>query len=441
MAAFHREFPQNFPALGRWRQFVAAGVFALGEISGVKEVVITTGGNLFGRAKSEIAELGSRTKARYLLEPCRRNTAPAVAAACQYLERLYDGEAIIFASPTDQLVTATKRFLAAADRAVERAAAGHLVVLGITPTHPDESYGYIEVADEKVVGFTEKPDSERAAEMVEKGNYLWNCGIYCSKVETLLGEFAAHAPRIAEIASRAVPMKPLSESLALNEEDFAEMPDISLDYAIAQESKKLVVVATEGKGWEDVGSWKSLGGLKNKDGDGNRMDHGTMAVDCHDCIIHGENVAALGVKDLIIAADNQRVLVAAKPRAGEIRQFAEMDKMAPRREYRPWGYFETVDRGEGFRVKRIGVSPGGMLSLQAHQHRSEHWVVVNGIATVTKGEEVFSLKSGERTFIPRRCKHRLANRHEQLLLLVEVQMGDYLGEDDITRHEDAYGRK
>ncbi len=427
--------PKIFLKLGDEQSLLARTFLRLSELN-PREFLLTASARTIWRIKAEIDELKGGKKARYLIEPHRRNTAPAAAVAVEYLRRRFTDDAVAFFAPADHLIDDTEAFRDAAEEAIKKAAEGRLVILGAKPSSPHEGYGYIETAEGggEVAAFVEKPGRRKAERLLRTGKYLWNCGIYCGSLKTMAAEFAAHGAEMAALAKRALPTaqnEAKGPALRLDEASFAEMPNISLDYAIAEKSDKLWVVGTD-MGWEDIGSWQAVGKFAAE-----------TTEDAKNCVIYGDNITTLGVKDLIIAAANGNILVADKKQSGRTDSIAGRGENArePEVEYRPWGYFRVLDEGRGFKVKRIRVSPGGVLSLQSHRSRSEHWVVVSGVAEVERNRETIKLKTGESVFLPKGCRHRLANRSSRPLEIIEVQNGDYLGEDDITRYEDIYGRK
>jgi mannose-1-phosphate guanylyltransferase / mannose-6-phosphate isomerase len=389
-----------------------------------------------------------------LVEPVGRNTAPAVAAAalCQ-AER--DPDALLLIMPADHVICDEAAFRAAVDAGEEAARAGRIVLFGVKPAHPATSYGYIRVGEPvagaacAVAAFVEKPPAERAESYLASGDYLWNGGIFLASARLLIAEFERHAPAVLAAARAALVHGERDlDFLRLGAEAFARAPSISLDHAVMEKTDKAAVVALH-CGWSDIGSWSALWDVNGKDADGNALVGHVAAEGASGCYLRGEGplVAALGVKDLIVVATEDVVLVAPKNRDQEIKGMVERLKregraaaITSRRVHRPWGFYESIQEGHRYQVKRITVHPGAKLSLQKHLHRAEHWVVVNGTAVVTRDNEEILLRENESVYLPLGAVHRLANPGKLPLNLIEVQSGAYLGEDDIVRIEDVYQR-
>ena len=398
--------------------------------------------------KEQVEALGAEPL--ILLEPEGRNTAPAAAlAACWAREAGRDPVMIV--SPSDHLITKEEAFLEVLERhAVPLAAEGALVVLGMEPKGPETGFGYIKKGEGfKAERFTEKPDLETAEAYLREGGYYWNAGIFVMAASAYLQELARLAPDILEPVERAVRgARRDGPFLRVEPEAFLEARSESIDYAVMERSNKVMVVPAE-IGWSDVGSWKALWEEGEKDACGNVVSGDAVLVDAEGSLVHssGRVVGAVGVKDLIIVETKDAVLVAHRERAQDVKAVVERLKREGREEalihprvYRPWGHYETIDRAERFQVKRITVKPGASLSLQMHHHRAEHWIVVKGTARIVKGDEEILLTENESTYIPVGEKHRLENPGKIPLELIEVQSGSYLGEDDIVRFEDEFGR-
>lgn len=397
--------------------------------------------------------------AAVLLEPVGRNTAPAIAAAAlTALARGGPGEdPILLVLPADHVVRDEGRFAGAVRAAVLEAAAGHLVTFGVTPAYPETGYGYIKAAaatgvsddGRKVERFVEKPDAARAAGYLEEGGYYWNSGMFVFPASKYLRELDVHAPAVRDAVARAH-REAVEEAafLRLEARSFSRSPAVSVDYAVMEHTSDAVMVPLEAD-WSDVGTWAALAALGPKDGAGNVTRGDALLERVDDSYVHAGDrlVAAVGVSGLVIVDTADAVLVARKDAVGEtgkvaaaLRSAGREEHRAHRKVHRPWGGFHDVLVGSGFKVKHIVVRPGQALSLQSHEHRSEHWTVVRGTARVTRGEETFVLSENQSTYIPQGAKHRLANPGAVPLEVVEVQCGDYLEEDDIVRYEDAYGR-
>lgn len=392
-----------------------------------------------------------------VLEPLARNTAPAVAAAAALLSA-DDPDALMLVLPSDHTIDDTAMFRGAIKTAADAARDGALVTFGIKPLRPETGYGYIAGGDRlgtregcfAVRSFVEKPDRATAEGYLSAGGYYWNSGMFLFSARAFLDECENFEPAIATAAAEAVTAATGDlDFLRLDEAAFAKSPSKSIDYAVMEHTDKAAVVPAD-IGWNDVGSWASLWEIGKKDAGGNVLQGDAIAVDTKNTLItssDGPLVAALGVEDLVIVATTDAVLVVPRDRAEDVKSIIDRLKSEKRSEatthprvYRPWGFYQTVHEGERFQVKRITVNAGASLSLQRHHHRAEHWVVVNGVAEVTKDEEIFVLHENESVYLPPLAMHRLSNPGKVPLNLIEVQSGSYLGEDDIERVEDIYGR-
>ena len=397
-----------------------------------------------------------------ILEPVGRNTAPAVAVAALHATR--NGEDPILAiMPSDHVIRDVTAFNGAMETGVQLAQKGFLVTFGIVPDRPETGYGYIkrhaEMLEETggsdlpcaypVEKFVEKPDQSTAQGFLESGHYTWNSGMFLFKSSVILREMESHCPDILESCRQAVLGTHVDlDFTRLDEKAFSGCRSESIDYAVMEKTDRAVVIPLDA-GWSDVGSWHALWQLGLPDGDGNVLRGDAIVHDCQDTLVHssGRLVAAVGVKNLVVVETPDAVLVADRDQAQRVKEIAEQLKTQKRPEYyghvkvhRPWGSYQTVDIEDRFQVKRISVKPGAVLSLQKHHHRAEHWVVVKGTAKVTRGDEVIMLTENQSTYIPLGTKHRLENPGIIPLELIEVQSGSYLGEDDIVRFEDHYGR-
>jgi len=389
-----------------------------------------------------------------LLEPLARNTAPALAIAALHAQRR-NPEALLLVLPADHVIPQPDAFCAAVAAAQALAHEGRLVTFGIVPVSAETGYGYIRRGEalgsaHAIDRFVEKPDAATAQAYVDSGEYLWNSGMFLLRADVFLEELTSLAPDILAACTAAlVGAQADLDFLRLAYEAFAANPSISVDYAVMEKTTRGVVVALD-CGWSDVGAWSALWEAGTPDGAGNVTRGDVMLQDCRDSYVHSEHrlVAAIGVSNLVIVETADAVLVAPRDNAQAVKDVVEALKRAGRSEatlhrrvYRPWGSYETLIEGPRFQVKRIVVNPGAKLSLQMHHHRAEHWVVVQGTAEVTCGERVFMLGEDESTYIPLGQRHRLANPGRIPLELMEIQSGTYLGEDDIVRFEDIYGRQ
>ena len=392
-----------------------------------------------------------------VLEPLGRNTAPAVTIAALILQR-EDPDATMVLLPSDHVVGDHAAFAAAADRAAHAASGGQLVTFGITPRHPETGYGYIRQGAAlafhdgafSVSAFVEKPDLPTAEGYLQSGDYLWNSGMFVLPAQVYIDEIERLAPEILTQCRLALEKSFRDlDFVRLDEPAFAACPSDSIDYAVMEHTDKAAVVPAD-MGWNDVGAWPALWDIAEKDGDGNVCGGDVLLRSVSNCYIRAEDdrlIAAIGLEDMIVVSTDDALMISPKARAGEVKDLVDSLKSANRSEavhnrrvYRPWGNYKDIDEAERFRVKRIIVKPGGILSLQKHKHRSEHWVVVKGTATVTCGEEETTLRENQSVYIPKGVVHRLANKESEPLHIIEVQVGSYVGEDDIIRIEDTYGR-
>jgi mannose-1-phosphate guanylyltransferase/mannose-6-phosphate isomerase len=403
----------------------------------------------------QLREVGV-TNARIVLEPVGRNSAPAIAAAAVLVAE-DDPDAMLWMMAADASITDTDALLAALKVGAVAARAGKIVTFGSRPTAPETGYGYIEIGAElanapgvhAVARFVEKPDAEAAARLSTSGKHLWNSGMFLFTAATLLREMEAHAPEVMPPVRGAVATRRADlDFIRLADKAFRACPSISLDYAVAERTKEAAVVPAD-LGWSDVGSWSALWELGRKDASGNVAIGDVVLEACTDCYVRADGMltAVVGLEDAIVVVTDDVALVMHRDHAQDVKTVVERLKAAGRqqavahnRTYRPWGFYESLITGDRFQVKRIVVTPGGKLSLQSHFHRAEHWVVVNGTARVTRDNETLILRENESVYLPLGCNHRLENPGRIPLTLIEVQSGAYLGEDDIVRVEDTYGR-
>jgi mannose-1-phosphate guanylyltransferase/mannose-6-phosphate isomerase len=394
------------------------------------------------------------TPSGILLEPIGRNTAPAVALAALKAQDM-DADATLVVAPADHVIRDARVFQAAAGVAVDLAAGGKLVTFGIVAHAPETGYGYIRRGDGAgpaypVAQFIEKPTLDVALQFVESGDYYWNSGMFVFKAARYLAELGRFAPDILEATSAAYrAAKTDLDFVRIDAAEFAKCRSESIDYAVMEKTVDALVLPLDA-GWSDVGSWSSLFDALQPDEEGNVLQGDVLVHDTHDCYVHSTHrlVTAVGMDDHIIVETKDAILVAPKERVQDVKELVAMIKKSGRSEsalhrevFRPWGSYDSIDNGERFQVKRLSVKPGGVLSLQMHHHRAEHWIVVQGTARITCAEKVFLLSENESTFIPIGAAHRIENPGKVPLHIVEVQSGSYLGEDDIVRYEDNYGRQ
>lgn len=400
-------------------------------------------------------------RAQFLLEPEGRNTAPAIAAAASVLAKEYGEDTVMVVMAADHLIQDLASFKRTTEHAVRLARQGHLVTYGIRPAAPETGFGYIESGDLldeeggcKVARFVEKPDLATAKAYIDSGRFLWNSGMFCFSVGSILRELGAHEPTIVPLVEQCLEQSASTDSGGVRLQElhsalFAELPDISIDYAVMERSSAVAMVPASFD-WSDIGSWNALSRLLPEDAEHNRVQGEAILVDTRNTFVLGESrlVATVGVDDLIVVDTADALLVARADRAQEVRQVAKQLKLQNHDAYRlhrtvarPWGTYTVLEEGPHFKIKRIVVKPGASLSLQMHHHRSEHWIVVRGMAKVINGgDEPLMINTNESTFIPAGHKHRLENPGVIDLIMIEVQSGEYLGEDDIVRFDDKYGR-
>ncbi|NHO52758.1 mannose-1-phosphate guanylyltransferase/mannose-6-phosphate isomerase [Acetobacter estunensis] len=393
---------------------------------------------------------------KILLEPIGRNSAPAIAAAALIVAQT-DPSAVLWLMAADAAITKPEALGEAMQAAVAGAEAGKVVTFGMKPTRPETGYGYIEVGATvpgvagvcAVKAFREKPDAQQAEDFLKTGGYLWNSGMFVFRADTLIREMEEHAPDVIESVRAAVTARKSDLFFErLGSEEFRKVPDISIDYAVAERSHNVVVVPVD-LGWSDVGSWDALWDISAKDGEGNVEVGDVLIEDCHNSYVRSEKylTAVAGLDDVVVVTTDDAVLVTHRDRAQDVKKVVERLKAHKRPEaathnrcYRPWGFYESLIQNDRFQVKRIVVQPGQKLSLQKHFHRAEHWVVVGGVALVTRDDDKVLVRENESIYLPQGCVHRMENPGKIPLTLIEVQTGAYLGEDDIVRLEDTYNR-
>lgn len=383
-------------------------------------------------------------RADILLEPCSRNTAAAIAAAACWLEKQGRAADVMFALPSDHMIQDDEAWLASMRLAAEKAGEGCIALLGMTPDEPSPHYGYIECDDRgDVKRFVEKPDAATAEQFLRSGDFLWNSGMFIAHPHTLLAELQRHAPALHRQAQRAVAAATRDlDFVRLDAAAYAEMPDLPFDIAVMEKTRRAAVVPAS-CGWSDAGTWEALYRLLPKDAHHNATVGDVTIEDSHHCHIRATTrpVAVKGLRHVMIVDEPHALLVT--ERGGDLRALVKKMEACSlsTRTYRPWGYYECLNRGDRYLVKRLLVNPRQSLSLQLHHHRSEHWVVLRGTAQVTCGNEDFVLHAGQSAFVPTKAVHRLANAEDVPLELIEVQMGDLLSEEDILRlqeiHEEA----
>jgi len=448
-----RLLPKQFLPLVTEKTLLQDTVLRTRGLAGCGAPVVVTNAEHRFLAADQLAEISMAPRA-LLLEPVGRNTAPAVAAAALLVLRDAP-DAVLLVQPADHLIGHEAAFHAAVVEAVAAAREGHLVTFGVPPTEPATGYGYIEAGDAlagnafRIRRFVEKPTLEKARAFLAQGGFYWNSGMFVFRAQRFVEELGQLRPEILAAVRSALEKSTRDlDFLRLDTEAFAACPAVSVDYAVMERTGAGAMVRAAMR-WSDVGSWSSLWEAAARDAAGNALRGDVAVRDASGCYVHAgsRHVSLLGAQDLVVVETTDAVLVAARNRAQEVKEVVEQLDLEKRTEHvshsrvhRPWGYYESVDAGPNFQVKRLMVKPGHKLSLQSHRQRAEHWVVVSGTARVTRGDEVFDLPSNRSTFIPIGTKHRLENAGSEPLLIVEVQSGTYLGEDDIVRYEDSYNR-
>ncbi len=443
--------PKQFLALDGERSMLQATWQRIAGMPGVAAPLVVTNEAHRFMVAEQLRQVDCVPQA-IVLEPAGRNTAPAIAAAAMQA-RADGGDPLLLVLPSDHVVTDGEAFRTAVREAVSAAAAGGLLTFGIVPTAPETGYGYIRLGPGQgvraVEEFVEKPDADTARRYLESGDYVWNSGMFLMRASRYLDELAQHRPDILEACQRAFAGAARdADFLRLDRGAFETCPSDSIDYAVMEKTGAARVLPID-VGWNDVGSWAALWEVASHDAAGNAHHGDVVALDCRNTYAWGDRrlVAMIGLDDMVVVDTDDALLVARKDQVQRVRDIVARLKQEHRGEaalhrkvYRPWGAYDSIDMAERFQVKRITVKPGGQLSLQMHHHRAEHWVVVSGTARVTRGDEVFLLGENESTFIPMGTRHRLENPGKLPLELIEVQSGSYLGEDDIVRFDDVYGR-
>lgn len=438
-------FPKQFLNLNGDRSLLAQTIERFLSLVNPSDMVIVTGQDYVHHVKTELA-VAKATEAHILLEPVARNTAPAIALAARYcIEELGCGlDEVMVVTPSDHVIRSADVFAANVRQAAETAKLDKVVTLGVAADGPETGYGYIQAGKPfgsgfVVESFREKPDRETAEAYLAKGGYYWNSGMFAFTIDRFMTELKEHQPDIYTLADNGL------DEMVRN---FAEMPDISLDYAVAEKSRQGVMVPLTAK-WSDIGSWDAIYDVLGKDADGNAVKGDCMLIDCANTLMLGNSrlIAGIGLRDLLVVETDDVILVAQKGESQNVKDLVCKLKASGRGEadehttiYRPWGLYTVLGSGPGYKMKKIVVHPGQVLSLQMHYHRSEHWIVIGGTAKVTIGDTESMVHENEGVFVAQTTKHRIENPGRLPLEIIEVQNGSYLGEDDIVRFEDKYGR-
>jgi mannose-1-phosphate guanylyltransferase/mannose-6-phosphate isomerase len=419
-------------------------------LPGVEQVLTVTNRELFFKTEDEFREVNkTRCATSFILEPFGRNTAAAVAAAALRVAQAHGPDSVMLVLAADHLITDQAAFAAAVQQAEEIAKQGKIVTFGIRPETPETGYGYIEADGNTVVRFVEKPSLDKAREYLDSGRFLWNSGMFCFTAQAILREFKLHAPDILAATEACLVQSRVAEASGeMDPNLFGAVREDSIDYAIMEKTAEAAVVPCA-IGWSDVGSWAAVSELSRPDENGNRIEGDALLHDVQNCymISHDRLIGAVGVENLIVIDTPDALLIANRDRAQDVKHvYAALKAQGHeahrlhRTVHRPWGTYTVLEEGQRFKIKRIEVKPGASLSLQMHHHRSEHWIVVSGMAKVVNGEQELFICTNESTYIPAGHKHRLENPGVIDLVMIEVQSGEYLGEDDIVRFQDIYGR-
>jgi mannose-1-phosphate guanylyltransferase len=442
-------YPKQFISMHGKNTMFQETVLRVSDLNSLNPIIICNEEHRFIVAEQlqNIGAVGS-----IILEPEGRNTAPAIALAA--LKVIKKDDPLMLVLPADHIINDKNAFLQAVKKAIPIAESGGLVTFGITPNFPNTEYGYIKCGESFKSGysieqFIEKPNEEKAKQFFDSGEYLWNSGMFLFKASTYLEELKKYRPKI--FLSCKASMEEVSQDMdftRINSKEFLKCSSESIDYAVMENTKNSFVLPMNVK-WNDLGSWSSVWDENNKDKNGNATIGESFLENTSNSLVYGKDrlIAAMGIEDTIIVDTKDVLLVANKEKVKNIKKIVDRLKKEKRPEvdfhrvvYRPWGKFDSIDNGKRYQVKRITVNPGSKLSVQKHLHRSEHWVVVSGTAEVTNGDETFILKENESTYIPVGVIHALKNPEKVPLELIEIQSGSYLGEDDIIRYEDIYGR-
>ncbi len=449
-------YPKPFIRLADGQSLIQKSMLRAAAVAPAGPVLTVTNREYVYATRDEYRSVGADERNVFLLEPSARNTAPAIALAALYVEAHYGADAVMLILPADHVVEPPAAFKAAVGAACALAESGRIVVFGVQPDRAETGYGYIEcggaIGDDvyDVARFVEKPPLAQAEQYIAHGNYLWNSGMFCFTARTILENLARYAPQLKTPADRCWAATPprSGDAVHLDAATFAGLPEISIDYAVMEKAAGIAVVRAAFE-WNDIGSWSAVSDLATPDADGNRTVGESVMVDSSDCYVQSADrmVAGVGIHGLLVIDTPDALLIADRNDAQKVRTVVDRLKQTGstvhkihRTVVRPWGSYTTLEQGPGFKIKRIVVNPGAALSLQLHHHRSEHWVVVGGTAQVVNGEKEFVVRANESTFIPAGYRHRLSNRDSEPLVIIEVQTGAYVEEDDIVRLEDVYGR-
>ncbi|NOT17976.1 MAG: mannose-1-phosphate guanylyltransferase/mannose-6-phosphate isomerase [Sulfuriferula sp.] len=446
--------PKPFIRLADGQSLLQKAFIRGANLPNVSEILTVTNRDLLFKTEDEYREINTTELATsFILEPFGRNTAAAIAAATLHIAKTHGDDALMLVLAADHLIADQAAFAAAVAQAIALAHEGKLVTFGIQPDAPETGFGYIEADGNKVLRFIEKPDAVTAQTYLDAGNFYWNAGMFCFSAGVMLREMQANCPDILNATAHSIAQSRLAEGqgyaqLDLDPNTFKLVPDDSIDYAVMEKSQQVAVVPCN-MGWSDIGSWSALGDLTAPDKDGNRINGEVLMHNVTNCYLQGDSrlIGAVGVDNLIIIDTPDALLVADRTNTQDVKHLYSALKAQKhdahrihRTAHRPWGTYTVLEEGDRFKIKRIEVKPGASLSLQMHHHRSEHWIVVSGMAKIVNDTQEILLSTNQSTYIPAGHKHRLENPGLLGLVMIEVQSGEYLGEDDIVRFDDVYGR-
>ena len=424
-------------------------------ITSVSEIITLTNKDYYLKCKSEYENIANNITRTFLLEPVSRNTAPAIILATLKILESHGPDAIVLVLPADHLISNQEEFTLACEYAAQLAKQGKITTFGIKPVTPETGFGYIECGNAcsiqntfDVKQFVEKPTLEVAEKYLQSGKYFWNGGMFCFTAKRMLEELSIHAPELLQLVQHCYNQTQKNNPLNIDKKSFELVPNISIDYALMEKSKEIGMVTCDFD-WQDIGCWKAYKNLHEKDDNGNAISGEAIVIDSQNNFIHTEGrvVASIGVNNLLIIDTPDALLVSHKDRSQEVSHVVQTLKNREHDSYinhrttqRPWGTYTILEEEDKFKIKRIVIKPHASLSLQLHHHRSEHWVVVQGVATIINGDQEYQLHKNESTFVPINTLHRISNNTKEDLIIIEVQSGEYVGEDDIVRYEDNYGR-
>jgi mannose-1-phosphate guanylyltransferase/mannose-6-phosphate isomerase len=448
-----KQYPKQYLPLASDNTMLQETILRLNGLDNLADPIIVCNADHRFLVAEQCQQIGIKNPT-ILLEPVGRNTAPAIAAAA--LQSLKDSNgSMLLVLSADHVIQDVDAFHKAINMASQQVQSGKLATFGIVPTNANTGYGYIKSSREnsngahKVEEFVEKPDLKTAQAYLEQGNYLWNSGMFMFKADVLIDELTTHSSDIVNSVNNAINNATQDlDFIRLDKQAFESSPSDSIDYALMEKSDNVIVVPLDAQ-WNDIGAWSALYDIGNKDTNGNVTKGDVIIQDTTNTYINADHhmVAAIGVDNLIIIDTPDATFIATQDKSQEVRSIVKSlqasgrcESSAHRKVYRPWGWYDSIESGEYFQVKRLYVKPAAKLSLQMHHKRAEHWVVVHGVATVTNDDKIFDLNKGESTYIPLGTTHALANNTNEPLEIIEVQSGAYLGEDDIVRFEDIYGR-